>query len=224
MKKIHPSRSVVTGTVACLLLLSAAARSEDALRYKAKPTGSKVTIDGTSNVHDWKMEGTLIAGYLEVPAGVVLDSSQAALTGASDGKLPAKAEVQIRVSSMNNVHKYEGMDQAMQEAMNAKDYPWIKYSVTEMTLKQPHAAGTPFQFDTKGDLSFDGVTNTISMPVSIETIDKGKLKVTATGIPVKMTDFKVKPPVKALVFITDPDVKISFEWIVGLPAKAADAK
>jgi len=108
--------------------------------------------------------------------------------------------------------------------MHATDFPSIKYQATEMTLKQPHTAGTPFQFDTKGELSIDGVTNAIAMPVSIETIDKGKLKVTASGIPVKMTDFKIKPPTKMGLFVTDPDVKISFEWVVGLPAKAAEAK
>ena len=116
------------------------------------------------------------------------------------------------------------MDNPMQEAMHAQDFPSIKYQVTEMTLKQPHAAATPFQFDTKGELSISGVTNVISMPVSIETIEKGKLKITASGIPVKMTDFKIKPPVKMGLFITDPAVKISFEWVVGVSAKPADAK
>jgi polyisoprenoid-binding protein YceI len=204
----------------CLVSLAVAARAEDAIRYKAKPLGSVVHIDGAANIHEWKMEGTLIGGYLEVPAGVMLDSSQAALAGAPDGKVKATAEVTIPVTSIKN-GKYEGMDEVMEDAMDAKEFPAIKFHLQDMTLKQPHAAGTPFQFDVAGELAIKGVTNKVSFPISIENADKGKLKITAAAIPVKMTDYGIKPPVKFGVFVTEPDVKISFTWSVGLPAKAA---
>ncbi len=219
------TRHLLSTAVALLLILPASARAQDVVRYKAKPVGSKVRIDGTANIHDWSMEGTLIGGFLEVPATVVLDSAQADLAGAPDGKLKANVEVSIRVTSIKNIHGYEGMDNVMADAMNAEKFPWIKFHVTEMTLKQPHAAGTPFQFDTKGELSFNDVTNKISMPVSIETLDKTKLKVVGAAIPVSMTDYKVKPPVKGGIFTTEPGVKISFEWVVGLStAKPAETK
>ncbi|HEX3799544.1 MAG TPA: YceI family protein [Verrucomicrobiae bacterium] len=214
----------VTLAVAASLALSLSARAEDMVRYRAKPIGSMVRIDGVANVHDWTMEGSLIGGYLEVPANVVLDSSQADVGGVTDGKLKATADVSIRISSIKNIHGYEGMDDVMQDAMNASTSPWIKYHVTEMTLKTPHAPGTPFQFDTKGELSFNNVTNKVSMPVSITSLDKTKLKISAAAVPVSMADFNVKPPVKLGVFKTDPGVKISFDWVVGLSAKAGEAK
>ena len=61
------------------------------------------------------------------------------------------------------------------------------------------------------------------MPVSIESMEKGQLKISAVDVPVKMTDYQVKPPVKAGLFVTTPDVKISFDWVVGL-SKAAPVK
>jgi YceI-like domain len=202
-------------------LLVATAQADDWVRYKAKP-GDKVSIAGTSTIHDWTMEGEIIGGYLEVPAGVEFDQSKAALTGVTGDKLPMHVETTIPVRAMKS--HYEGMDEVMQQAMNAKDHPQIQYRLTEMKLKEPHAAGTPFQFDSKGELIVNGVTNVIAMPVSIENVDKAKLKIVGK-IPLKMTDYKVTPPAPKIalgMIKTGDEVTISFEWLVGLaqPPKA----
>lgn len=197
--------------------LTLSARAEDALRYKAQPRGSKVTVTGTSTVHNWDLVGELIGGYLEVPAGVALDASKAEVAGATGGQLNAKAEVSIPVTSLKA--PYEGMDNATYDALNAKDHASIRFHLTQMTLKTPHVAGTPLAFEAKGDLIVNGVTNAITMPVTIENADKGKLKITGK-VPLKMTDYKVAPPVKLGVFRTGDEVTISFEWLVGLPKTA----
>ncbi len=183
--------------------------------------GNKVRIDGSSANPRWNMTGQLIGGYLEVPAGAVLDSSQAALAGVTGGKLAARAEVSIPVTALQS--GTEGMDEVMQQAMSAPAFPRIQYHLTEMVLKEPHAAGTPFEFETKGELSLAGVTNNISMPVRIETVERGRLKVSGS-VPLKMTDFKVKPPVKLGVFKTVDEVKISFEWLVVPPKTSGDKR
>jgi polyisoprenoid-binding protein YceI len=207
-----------------LLLLGATALfavsvpAADSIRYKARPLGSKVTIDGTANVHNWTMAGELIGGFMEVPAGVEFDQNKTALTGVTDGKLDARGEVSIPVTSLKG--NWSGMDEPMQDAMNAATHPAIHFHLTGLTCKDPHAAGAPFQFDAKGDLSFNGVTNVISMPASIENVESGKLKIVGK-VPLKMTDFKVKPPVKAGLFITGDEVVISFEWLVAVPKTAA---
>jgi hypothetical protein len=202
-------------------LLVTAAQAEDWARYNARP-GSKVSIAGTSTIHDWTMDGQIIGGFMEVPAGVEFDQSKAALSGVTGGKLNARVETAIPVRAMKSGH--DGMDEVMQQAMNEKDHPKIQYRLAEMTLKEPHAAGTPFQFDTKGELIVNGVTNVITMPVSIENVDKAKLKVIGK-IPLKMTDYKVKPPAPKIalgMIKTGNEVTISFEWLVGLaqPPKA----
>lgn len=191
----------------------------DAVRYTTK-FGSKVSIAGTSSIHAWNMDGQIIQGFFEVPAGVVLDPAQANLAGVTDGKLNAKVETMIPVRSLKSTHS--GMDEVMQQAMNAESHPKIQFSLTEMVLKGPHAAGTPLQFDTKGDLVVNGITNKIAIPVSIEAADKGKLKVVGM-VPLKMTDFKVKPPAPAVglgLITTGDEVKISFEWLIALAAPA----
>lgn len=196
------------------VVLVTTANAEELVKYKARAIGSKVSIAGSANIHDWTMAGALIGGFFEVPAGVEFDQSKAVLTGASGGKLAARAETSIDVTSLHG--NWSGMDPVMQEAMNAKEHPSIQYRLTEMTLKEPHAAGAPFDFDTKGELVVNGVTNVINMPVSIQSAGAGKLKIIGK-VPLKMTDYKVTPPVKFGLFKTYDDMTISFEWIVGKP-------
>ena len=199
---------------AAVLLVVVAAHAADRVRYNAKP-GSKVSIAGTSTIHDWTMDGQIIGGFMEVPAGTDFDQSKAELAGSSGGKLDARVEVSIPVTSLKSGH--DGMDEVMQEAMNATEHPRIQYHLTEMTLKQPHAAGTPFEFDTKGDLIVNSVTNPIAMPVTIENVGGGKLKITGKT-PLKMTDYKVKPPAPKIalgMIKTGDEVTISFEWLIG---------
>ncbi len=214
-------RLPLTKTLAVLTataLFAASVTAGEMVRYKARPLGSKVTIAGTSTIHDWTMDGQLIGGFLEVSAGVVFDQSKTTLPGLTGGKLDARVEATIPVSSMKG--QWQGMDEPMQDAMNAKEYPNIQFKLFALTCKEPHVAGTPLEFEAKGELSLHGVTNTISLPVSIESVDKSRLKVVGK-IPLKMTDFKVQPPVKLGVFRTGDEVTISFEWLVAQPKTAS---
>lgn len=217
------TRRALAALAGAVLVLAVSARAEDMVRYDARP-GSKVRIEGTSTIHDWTMEGQIIGGYMELPKGVVLDPAQATVAGLSGGKLNAHVESSVPVHSVKSGKK--GMDEVMQQAMNEKEHRKIQYHLTEMTFKEPHAAGTPLQFDTKGELSLNGVTNKVSMSVSIESVDQTKLKISGT-VPLKMTDFKVKPPAPTIglgLITTGDDVKVSFEWLVAMPEKTADAK
>ncbi|HZV33573.1 MAG TPA: YceI family protein [Verrucomicrobiae bacterium] len=214
MKRTHSLTLRLFNIGLVCLLVAATARAAEPVRYKARP-GSKVRIDGSANIHDWSMEGTIIAGWFEVPPGTTIDSSQAGIGGMSGDKLNATAEVSIPVDSMHSGK--QGMDDVMQQAMDSKDHPRIIYKLTDMTLKQPHTAGTPFEFNTKGNLSINGVTKPVSMLVTVENADKNKLKIIGGPVDINMTDYKVPPPTKFGLFTTKPDVKISFTWIVGLP-------
>src|SRR4051794_26629050 len=173
---INLRTNLISFAFAALALVVATlyANAEDAVKYKAKALGSKVTIAGGANIHDWTMDGTLIAGTFEVPAAADFDQSKAELSGVVGGKFAATADTSIDVASLHG--SFSGMDSVMQEAMDAKTHPTINYHLIEMTPKA-HTAGSPFQFDTKGQLVVKGVTNVISMPVSVENIGVGKLKI-----------------------------------------------
>jgi len=196
-------RITLAFTTTLLLVAASIQAAENWTRYAAQPSGSKVKIEGTSTLHDWTMEGSIIGGYVELDPGFEATPKP--------GKVVARAQVAIPVRSFKS-GKNE-MDNVMQQAMKHEAYPKIEYRLTEMSLKEaPKAPDGPFQFDTKGELAVAGVTNKISLLVTMERIDKTKLKFSSSA-PLKMTAFGVTPPVKFGVFRTGDDIKISFEWI-----------
>jgi hypothetical protein len=184
--------------------------------YSTQPVGTSVKIDGTSSLHDWEMEGSSIGGYIEFGAGVTLDKAQSAPGGLQGGKVPAKVHVIIPVSTIHSKadHLPGTMDDLMLKAMKADDFRTIGYTLTEMTFKGPHAAGAPFDLDTKGELVIAGKTNQVSFPVTIEPLDGGKIRVIGAA-PVKMTDYGLVPPAPNFglgMMKCGDGVTIKFDW------------
>jgi polyisoprenoid-binding protein YceI len=205
MKNTLLSRS----TFLSLLLLGALAtvRAEDTVKYVGKP-GSEVKIDGTSNIHDWTVKGAIISGSMVVSSAFDKDLK-------SLSPVP-KVEVTIPVRSLKSGNKR--MDEVMQEHMNMKEHAQIKYELTGMTLKSdPKSPNGPAEYTSTGDLTVSGVKKSIEFPITIERVDASNLKITGT-VPLKMTDFSIKPPAPALamgLIKTGDDVKITLEWHVG---------
>jgi polyisoprenoid-binding protein YceI len=98
--------------------------------------------------------------------------------------------------------------------------------LTALTLKgEPKGPNGPAEYTSKGDLTVSGVKKAIEMPITIERLDDGKLKIKGS-VPIKMTDHKIKPPAPALamgLIKTGDDVKVSIEWILGKQADTAQA-
>jgi hypothetical protein len=221
-------RHIVHGLLAAALFLSQPLMAADAPTvFRAVPNASKVRIDGDSTTHEWYMAGTMAGGTFEVPAGVQIDSKKEAIPGLADGKLTAKVSAIIPVRSMHSEVKVGSsiMDGLYQDALKEKTSPRITYTLSEMKLKSGHAAGKPFEFDTAGELQIAGVTNKVSMPVTVESLDGGKIKIAGVA-PLKMTDFKIEPPAPNIgmgLMKCKDDVKVSFEWTLA-PEAAAAAK
>ena len=197
-------------------MLLAASAAAQTIRYEAQPTGSKVKMEGTSTIHDWTVESPTIDGFIEADANF----PESALKDST----AAKPSVQVSIPVGTLKSYADAMDAVMQDHLNMDDYPRIEYRLIE--LKPKSAAGTagPLQFDAVGALTVAGTTRTITMPVTIERMDKTKLKI-AGSTPLKMTDFDVVPPAPRILGMptikTGDDIKISFEWLVGQKAEPA---
>ena len=195
--------------VAVSLLAAGLALGADQMtKYDSKP-GSKVRLDGTSTVHDWTVESAIIGGTMELgfdPANP------------TPGKLPAKVTANIPVRSLKSKGKLDPkrMDEVMHETMKITTAPRIEYQLTELVLKAaPKTPTDPLEFDSKGQLSIAGVTNQISMPVTMERLEGNKLK-TKGSTTVKMTAHGMKPPAPKILLgaiSTGDDVKVTFEWV-----------
>ena len=192
------------------LALTAPVFAADLTKFEAQP-GSKLKMDGTSNIHDWTVESGIVAGTMELDSAFLANP-----TAAKPGKIAATVETSIPVRSLLST-KSKAMDDRMYQAMKLPQFPKIQYRLTELTLKEaPKSANGPFTFDSKGELTVSGVTNNVSFPVTMTRTDKA-MKTTGTAS-VKMTSFGITPPALDLAIAkirTGDDVKISFEWVTG---------
>jgi polyisoprenoid-binding protein YceI len=202
--------------IALITVALSAAAFAQTTKFDSKPGSSKIKMDGTSNIHDWIVEGTLVGGSMELDSAFVADP-----TKAKPGKIAGKVDTMIPVRSLHS-NKSKAMDDRMYEAMKLAQFGRIYYHLTELTLKEtPTSAEGPFTFDSAGELAVAGVTNKVSFPVTMTKSDK-TIKASGTTS-VKMTSFKIDPPnlnLPAMAIRTGDDVKITFDWVTA----AAEAK
>lgn len=193
-------------SLVALLALTAALHSAEVHRYEATP-GSKVSVSGTSTLHDWTVESALIAGFMELESNFPLDGAAKPAAG-----LTVKPKVEVAIPARSLKSGKTLMDQVMHEALEAPKHPKIEYKCEQLTLKE---AGTPMKFEAKGKLTVHGVAKPNTMPVTIERVADGKVKVTGTTS-VKMSDHSIKPPSPPLaggLIKTGDEVQIKFEWM-----------
>ena len=198
-------------------LFTAAAFAEGAVRYEATPTGNKCTIAGTSTIHDWTMDSKIISGFIEADEKF----PESALTDAAAAK--PKATVSMPVRSFKSGKA--AMDDKMQVSMDSTKFMKIEYRLIELKPKSKAGATGKLEFEAVGALTIVGNTVTNTMPVTIEK--KGTTIVIIGSAPIKMTDYKMKPPVITLLGIptmsVGDDLKITFEWQLAKKVQPAPA-
>ena len=220
-------RTLVASSITLLALAGLSAQGADSMSRFTARSGSKMRIDGTANmIHEhWQVESPIIGGYLEVGPGFPMEAGQPG----TPGKIEAQAQAFVLVSSLKSVEAdgkpySDAMDSVMYEHMKADTFKRIDFRLTELTLKESAKdKDSPYVFDAKGDLAVAGVTNSISLPVSIVFLPENKMKATGS-VSVKMTSFKIDPPspkVALGMLKTGDDVKLSFEWLLGPARKPA---
>jgi polyisoprenoid-binding protein YceI len=210
------TRILALSNFALLLAATVALRAADGgTIYQAKP-GSKIRMEGTSNIHDWQVEGNIIGGNVEVGSDFPLDP-----TKAKPGKVDVKATVSIPVRSMKSIEKdgrpYNAkMDDIMYEKLLEPANKVIKFVLAELVVKEAGKAATdPVVFEARGDLAVAGKTKSITMPVKMTVLPEDKLKFSGS-VALKMTDFGITPPEPlGLGIKTGDDVKLIFDWMTG---------
>jgi hypothetical protein len=188
----------------------------DVVRLDTTPTGNKIRMEGTSTIHDWQCEGRIIGGFVEAGAGFPLKPGAEVKPGKAD----------LKASIKKDGKPYDtAMDKRMYQALSEETHKRITYTLTGLTLKEaPKTADAPYQYEAVGELVVAGVTNKVTMPVTVTVLGENKVKFVGSTT-VKMTDFKVEPPaltVLGLGIKTGDEVKLFFEWVAAQrPAPAA---
>jgi hypothetical protein len=177
-----------------------------------------VRIEGTSTIHAWQVEGRLIGGSAEFAPGFPAPADAPAATNAVDAKVSVFIPVRSLKSVEPNGRPYsDAMDEIMYGKLREPANKRITYTLTSLTLKEPsRGVSEPSVYEAVGNLCVAGVTNAVTMPVSV-SLDPAGWRQFAGSVKVKMTDFKIDPPSPSLGGVsikTGDEVMLRFAWWV----------
>jgi polyisoprenoid-binding protein YceI len=186
-----------------IALIAAAAMNANAQAKATLAPASKMWIEGTSNVHDWKMEATQIDAQIELDAlGLA----------AAPAKMLKGVKLTIAAKALKSEH--DKMDENARKALKADKNPDIVYTLTSIEAVTAETKDG-FTLKAAGTLQIAGVENAVTADIVATRQSDGTIKATGT-VPVKMTAFQMKPPTAMLGAIKCGDeVKVKFDLMVG---------
>ena len=138
---------------------------------------STMTIYGTTNVHDFKSNVTQIKGDMVL----------------SNSKKVQSLNVEVPVRSIKSGEK--AMDKKTYEAFNEAKYPTILFQLIDVSSLQ--VTGDDVNLIVNGNLTMAGLTKKISFKTTGKKLRSNVYEFKGS-IPLKMTDFKMKPPTAML--------------------------
>ena len=165
MKKLLLPISVF---MAALLLLAAVAP-----RMTFQPQ-SKIWVEGTSTLHDWKMTVASFDGSIEAATSEQVGS------------------VKVTFPVTNLKSKDKALDKKAYDALKAKANPTITYELQAADLAKAAQNGV-FELQATGRLTIAGVTKPVVFTVKGEHLEEGRTRYTGS-LPLKLSDFGMKRP------------------------------
>ena len=167
-------------------------------------TTSKITIAGTSNVHDYTATTTQ-AKVTNVQLGTAAPGATFWDEVQKPGGLQA---FQVTVPALTLKSTKDGLDKNMYKALKTDKHPEITFTMTRME-------GEPGALKAIGTLSVAGVEKEVTLP--LKTTRKGESLAVSGVLEILMTDYGIAPP-KAMMGMVkaDPKIKITFDVLLGV--------
>lgn len=183
------------GKLLMLLLVIGNCNSLVAQESRVVLSESKLTVFGTSNLHDWEIQAKAMSG-----------KSTLAIE-ASDLKAIKSLDFAVEVEQLKSGKS--GMDDNTFKALKSKTYKNITYKLVNVT-KISETSGGNFAVETQGDLTIAGVTKRINQTFTVKLV--GKKAIFSGKTKIDMTAFEVKPPTALMGTIkTGKEVTIDFK-------------
>jgi len=194
--------------LALLALMGTAAAAQTTARVAVAP-GSKLWIEGTSNLHEWSCKADTLDAAIDVDAAAVAQLATSAPQ--------ALKHVQVKVPVRALKCGHGAMDNNLYKALNADKTPNVNYILATFDAA-PGTTKDSFTLHTSGTLEISGKQNPITVDVAADRLPDGSIKATGT-VPIRMTDYGIKPPTALFGRLkTGDEVKVHFE--LTLTAKA----
>lgn len=167
-------------------------------------TSAKVSLAGTSNIHEYTASTTDVRIVkLSMASGV---SGAGVLTAALNPGAVTAFEVAVKVKSLHSPK--EGIDKNMYKALKADEF-------ADITFRLVRFEGKPGALRAFGTLTIAGVEKEVAFDV--KTAATATTLTVSGDVPLLMTDYGITPP-KALMGMlkTDPKVVVSFETVLAI--------
>ena len=168
----------------------------------------RVTIAGTSNIHEYTASTTAIQ-VTRVQLGTLPASGDLLENAFKPGVVEA---FEIAIPAKSLASKKDGLDKNMHAALKAAEYPEITFKLLRFENRPAPATG----LRAIGVLRVAGVDRQVAIDITSERKD-ATLLVKGT-LALLMTDFGIAPPKAMLGMLkTDPKVTVTFETVFGIP-------
>lgn len=202
MTRLHLTATAAALVLGVTLAPPAAAQST-ALPLSIKT--AKITIDGTSNVHDWSASTTQVrVTRATLAAGVDGPSFWDAVV-----KPGAVEAFDLTIPATTLSSPRSGLDKNMYKALKVDAHPDIAFRLKRLTAK----AGTPGAFTAAGTLRVAGVDKDVTLDVTLGRSAQGLVVKGATTV--LMTDFGIEPPTALFGTVRSaPEVTVSFQTVL----------
>jgi polyisoprenoid-binding protein YceI len=156
---------------------------------------SKLTVFGTSNLHDWDIVAKAMSGKanFNFESNVLKDIESLDFSVESEQLLSGKS----------------GMDSNTFKALNSKKYKTINYKLTKI-VKITKVSANTYTIEAQGDLTIAGTSKNITQVFT--AVVSGKKVVLSGKTKITMTQYKIVPPTALFGTIkTGPDVTVDFK-------------
>lgn len=201
-----PPMNALTLTTLFLALGSAesGAQPRDTVRVDIE-RGSRVWIEGSSNVADWRCQATAFDARIELAPGA---------TGRDADLATALRTIDVKVAVRDLKCGNRKMEHDLYAALHASDPAKPAFILGRFDVVPDAARGDSIA--TRGSLSVAGVERTVTVPVTTGRDSDGAIRARG-AVPLRMTDFGVKPPVGLFGLIRSRnEVTVRFDLVVPL--------
>ena len=162
--------------------------------YVPDPVASRVWIEGRSTVNRFTCAATRVEGVGEVEAGRAVQ---------------ARLVVPVRAFDCGK----QAMNRDLQEALQADRFPEIRFELSEVAVLEAPAADSA-RLEVAGALTIAGTTRTVRFEAVGQLLASERARLVGL-LPLKLTDFNVKPPTALLGLIRVHDqITVHFDLVV----------
>ena len=164
-------------------------------------SGSNLTLEGSSNVKDWRCSGTTLDGRMEVAAPLaqinhiidrIEDGDVARLDPRAASFPPPAFRLRVPVQSLRCGNRQ--MERDMYRALRSQENPVIEFEFHELVGGIEHDIdGGSYRATISGVLTLAGAERKVKVPVEARRVARDRFRLRAT-LPLRMTDFRITPP------------------------------